>query len=248
MKRFLLTLLLIALPLAAQEEKKPETKPAPEVQKMFLLKYADPQAVRNLLQVFHAGIVADREMHVLTVEATPEAMATIEDAIKHLDIPSAAPSNVDLTVYLLVAHEGENSAGSGSVPKDLDPVVTQLKNAFAFKSYSLLDVLALRTRTGEQASTTSSGGAVQNGTTTVAVVTNFRISSANLGGDGATIHISKMQAGIKMPVFSNNGYAYNDLGLNTDIDVKEGQKVVIGRLGISKDQALFLVMTAKILQ
>jgi hypothetical protein len=248
MKRFLLTMLLIALPSAAQDDKKTDVKDTPVVQKMFVLKYADPQSVKNLLQVFHPTIDASREMHVLTVEASRESMAAIEDAIKRLDVPSAAPANVDLTIYLLVGHESESPAGSGSVPKDLDSVVTQLKSAFAFKSYSLLDVLALRTRTGESASTISSGGAVQNGTTSVPVITNFRISSANLGGDGATIHISRMQAGIKMPVFTNNGFSYNDLGLNSDVDIKEGQKVVIGRLGISKDQALFLVMTAKILQ
>jgi hypothetical protein len=54
MKRLLFALLLIALPLAAQEAKKEDEKsvvqPAPpRVQKLFLLKYADPIQVANLL-------------------------------------------------------------------------------------------------------------------------------------------------------------------------------------------------------
>jgi len=163
-------------------------------------------------------------------------------------VPSAAPTNIDLTIYMVVGHEAESSAGSVPVPKELDSVVTQLKNAFAFKSYSLLDVLALRTRTGEQASTTSSGGAVPNGNGSAPVITTFRINNAAVGGDGASIHISRLNANIKMPVVSGMQVSYTDLGLNSDVDIKEGQKVVIGRLGISKDQALFLVMTAKILQ
>ena len=248
MKRFLLALLLIALPLAAQEEKKTETNRPVAVQKLFVLKYADPQAVENLLRVFNASISPNRDMRVLAVSATPETMAAVEDAIKRLDVPSAAPANVDLTVYLLVGHEGESPAGSAAIPKDLDSVVTQLKNAFAFKSYSLLDVLALRTRTGEQASTTSSGGAVPNGNGSAPVITTFRINNAAVGGDGASIHISRLNANIKMPVVSGMQVSYTDLGLNSDVDIKEGQKVVIGRLGISKDQALFLVMTVKILQ
>ena len=248
MKRFFLALLLLALPLAAQEEKKTEAKPPATVQKLFVLKYADPQAVENLLRVFNASIAPNRDMRVLAVSAIPETMAAIEDAIKRLDVPSAAPANVDLTIYLLVGHEGESPAGGAAVPKDLDSVVTQLKNAFAFKSYSLLDVLALRTRTGEQASTTSSGGAVPNGNASAPVITTFRISNAAVGGDGTSIHISRLNAGIKMPVVSGMQVSYTDLGLNTDVDIKEGQKVVIGRLGISKDQALFLVMTVKILQ
>ena len=64
MKRFFLALLLLALPLAAQEEKKAEAKPAATVQKLFVLKYADPQSVRMLLSVFHANMEPNRDMRV----------------------------------------------------------------------------------------------------------------------------------------------------------------------------------------
>jgi len=131
MRRVFLALLLLALPLAAQEEKKAEAKPTATVQKLFVLKYADAQSVRSLLQVFRANIDANRELRVLAVDATPETMAAIEDAIKRLDVPSAAPTNIDLTVYLVVGHEGDSPAGAVPVPKDLDSVVTQLKSAFA---------------------------------------------------------------------------------------------------------------------
>ena len=172
-------------------------------------------------------------------------MAAIEDAIKRLDVPSAAPVNIDLTVYLVVGHEGEAAAASPSMPKDLDPVVTQLKNAFAFKSYSLLDVLAIRTRTGQPVSTSSSGGAMQGAPGEFRTVTSrLHVDTASVGNDGATIHINKLNAVITVPQGNNS----QNLSLETDMDIKEGQKVVIGRLGISKDQALFLVMTVKILQ
>jgi hypothetical protein len=251
MKRFVLAVLLMALPLAAQEEKKGETKPAgPFVQKLFVLKYADPQSLEHLLQVFQARIDANRDLHVLAVSASPETMAAIEDAIKRLDVPSAAATNVDLTVFLVIGHEGESPAGSAPVPKDLDSVVTQLKSAFAFKSYSLMDVIALRTRTGQAANTTSSGGAapVGPGNATQPVITNLKINDSGVASDGVTIRIHGLGANMKMPYSNGNGFSYMDLGMNTDLDIKEGQKVVIGRLGISKDQALFLVMTAKIVQ
>jgi hypothetical protein len=250
MKRFLFALMLMALPLAAQDDKKAETKPAPTVQKLFLLKYADPDNLANLLQVFHANIRPNRDMRALAVDGTSEAVAGIEDAIKRLDILAAAPANVDLTVYLVVGHEAESPAGSSPVPKDLDSVVTQLKNAFAFKSYSLLDVLALRTRTGQPASTTSSGGAMQFGDgSSQPVVTSFSIRSATIASDGATVRIDSLSSNCKVPLPTVSGgkiFAPQDLGIRTDIDIKEGQKVVVGRLGISRDQALFLVMTVKI--
>jgi hypothetical protein len=250
MKRFLLALLLLALPLAAQEEKKAEPKPAPAptVQRLFMLKYADPQSLFNLLRVFHSNIVPDRDMRALSVDASPEAMAGIEDAIKHLDVPAAAPTNVDMTVYLVVGHEAESPTASTALPRDLDSVVTQLKNAFAFKAYSLLDALELRTRTGQQASTSSSGGTVQiSEGHSQPVTTTFKIRSASIGSDGSAVRVDGLNASIKMPVPNGNGGStYADLGIGTDLDIKEGQKVVVGRLGISRDQALFLVMTVKI--
>lgn len=252
MKRFLLAFMLLALPLAAQDNKQPEPKPdaGPTVQKLFLLKYADPMSIYTLLRVFHASVTPNRDMRALAVDASPEAMNAIEDAIKRLDVPSSAPANLDLTVYLVVGHETESPAGSSPVPKDLDGVVTQLKNAFAFKNYSLLDVLALRTRTGQGASTTSSGGGIQFGDgSSQPVLTTFSIRSATVAGDGATVRIDNLQSNSKLALPAmNNGRVFvpQELNIHTDIDIKEGQKVVVGRLGISRDQALFLVMTVKI--
>ena len=249
MKRLLPVLMLLALPLAAQEAKLVDTisKPVPNVQKLFMLKYADPENLNSLLRVFPVSMVPNRDLRALGVSGPPEAVAAVEDAIKRLDIPSAAPANIDITVYLMVGREGENPPGSSATPKDLDSVVTQLKNAFAFKNYSLMDVLSLRTRTGQQASTTSSGGALQfqNGGPQP-VTTTFNIRAASIGSDGSTVRIDGIQTGSKVPVPRGNDSAYQDLGIRTDIDIKEGQKVVVGRLGISKDQALFLVMTVKI--
>jgi hypothetical protein len=245
MKRTLLALMLMALPLAAQDV--PPQPKVPTVQKLFLLKYADPNNLTQLLQVFHAEVRPNQQMRALAVDATKETMTAIEDVIKRLDVPSAASTNIDLTVYLLVGHEGDILAGSPPVPKDLDTVVAQLKNAFAFKNYSLMDVLALRTGTGQQAGTTSSGGAIQfTGGGSQPVTTSFAIRSASISGDGSTVHLDALHSSSKVPITSGNGFSYQDLGINTNIDIKEGQKVVVGRLGISKDQALFLVMTVKI--
>ena len=50
----------------------------------------------------------------------------------------------------------------------------------------------------------------------------------------------------KLPVPSGTAFNYQNLNMNTDLDIKEGQKVVVGRFGISHDQALFLVLTARV--
>ena len=247
MKRFLLLTMLLALPLAAQDEKKPE--PKPRVQRVFILKYADPARISNLLGVFGAAMTANSDLHALAVTSSPEVMPAIEDAIKRLDVPTAAPQNIELTVYYLIGGDGD--ASGIAPPKELDSVVAQLKNSFPFKSYRLLDTLALRSRAGQAAETSSAPGQVALGSPSALI--QFSIRSATLSTDGSTVRIDKMRAGMRMPVPTAGGptgattqYQYVDLGLNADVDIKEGQKVVVGRLTVNKDQALFLVLTAGI--
>jgi hypothetical protein len=84
----------------------------------------------------------------------------------------------------------------------------------------------------------------------VSVITSLRINSISVQGDG-TVRIDGMSSQFKAPVATGSGsdtsYNYIDLGIQTDLDIKEGQKVVVGRVGMSHDQALFLVMVARVL-
>jgi hypothetical protein len=253
MKRLLFALLLISLPLAAQEAqaKKDDQKSgppstAPRIQKLFLLKYADPTHVANLLAVFNASNRPDSEMHALAVETTSEAtMKAIDEAIQRLDVPSAASKNIEMTAYLLIGGETAGTEAS-AMPKELDGVVTQLKNAFAFKSYRLLDILALRTRVGQRASTSSVGRPMQIGTNSPAPTTQFRINSAGIGSDETTVRIDGLNLQSRIPVATGPGqYGFNDVGLQADVDIKQGQKVVIGRVSVA-ESALFVVLTAQV--
>jgi hypothetical protein len=251
MKRLLFALLLMALPLAAQEAKKEDQKsdaqPAgPTVQKLFLLKYADPAKVAELLRVFNASVSPNSDMHALAVKTAPgPSMAAIEEAIQRLDVPSAASKNIEITAYLLI---GGDSAGTeaSAIPKEMDSVVAQLKNAFAFKSYRLMDTLALRTRVGQRASTNSVGRPIQIGTNSPAPTTQFRINSAGIGSDETTVRIDGLNLDSRIPVQSSPGqYNFSSVGLQADVDIKQGQKVVIGRVSVA-ESALFVVLTAQV--
>jgi hypothetical protein len=251
MKRVLLALMLLTVPLAAQEQKSDApAKPAapPNQTKVFILKYADPQAIRNLLAIFSAGVAANPEIHALAVTAPQDAMRSIEEAIAKLDVPAAAPKNFDFTVYLVVGTEAENIISAG-VPKDLDGVIAQLKGAFAFKNYRLLDVLTVRARGGQTVNTRSSGGSVQLSSVSKQVNSTFSIRSASLVPDGATIRLDRLSCQSKVPIeISPGNYSDETLSLDTDLDIKEGQKVVVGRMGMSSQQAMFVVLTVKVVQ
>ena len=247
-----LALLLLAPVAMAQEQKKADEKPAaPLVQRLFVLKYADPNQIGDLIKVFTGNVTPNPSMHALAVSATPDAMTAIEDAIKRLDVPAAAPQNVELTFYLLVG--GSESANQGTLPKDLDSVVAQLKNAFTYKSYRLLDVLTMRTRTGQPVSTNSAGGAVQFGNSSQPIITQFQIKSVSVGPEGA-IRIDGLRASNRVPLATginpvvSTQFTYQDIGINADLDIKEGQKVVVGKMSMNPNDAMFLVLTARVAQ
>ncbi len=238
--------LLLALPLAAQETA--NLVPKPPVQKLIPLKYADPRTVTDLLRVFDSTIISNTEMHALAVKASPATMQAIEEAVARLDTPAAAPKDIELTIHLLVGTDADGNIG-GPLPKDLDSVAAQLKNNFSFKTYRQLDVMTLRSRAGQRAGTESSGGFMQFGTVTKPVVTSFQMNSSSIGADGTTVRLDGVRSSTRIPVEVQPGNFNNqDLSLNTDLDIREGQKVVVGRMGINREQALFLVLTARVVQ
>jgi hypothetical protein len=253
MKRALLAVFLTLASLAAQTDKDPEKRQEQDqgntarkrVQRIFVLKYADPGNMFDLLRVFDANIGINSELHALSVTAPEQTMQALELAINKLDVPAAAVKNIELTMQLVIGSDGD--AGGGALPKDLEPVVTQLRNAFPFKSYRLLDVLTMRTRSGRPVGTTSSGGSMQFGGSSKPVVSTFNINSSRLGEDGTTVRLDGVRASSRIPVEMGQGsFSFQELNLNTDVDIKAGQKVVIGRHGINREQALFLVVSAQV--
>jgi hypothetical protein len=243
-----LLILLAASALAQDAAQAPAQPKKPDAQRLFVLKYADPQQLSNLLRVFDAQTTPNTGFHALAIRANPDAMNAIEEAIKRLDVPAAAPRDVDLTAQLVLGAEGADQAGS-ALPKDLESVVAQLRQTFPFKTYGLLDVLTLRSRTGGngQTSTTSSGGAVPVNGQPQPVESSLNLNSISVEGDGATVRIDGFNLAANVPYGSGGMLQSHRLNLRTDLDIKEGQKVVVGRLGINPSQALFVVLTAKIL-
>ncbi len=106
------------------------------MQKLVTLKYADPQSVVRLLRVWGLDSVEmDNQLKVLSLSGTKARVASAEEAIKQLDVPSAAQKNIELTVYFVAGSDQANAFGN-PIPQDLQSTVAQLKNAFPFKNYA----------------------------------------------------------------------------------------------------------------
>jgi hypothetical protein len=235
-KRILLGMAMAGA-LAAQTSPAPAPAQPPELprqQRVFVLKYADAQHVASVLGVFGYGINADRELHVVAVSAPAETMTAVEDAIKRLDVPTAAPKDVDLTVYLMVA--SEETAGGGSLPSELQPVAGELRKIFSYKSFRLLDSILLRTQPGVEA---IANGVIASGELKALYSFIARPSAVTEDPQGRLIRLDHLHLIVKP---SGGG----EVGIRTEITVREGQRVVVGKSNMGAGQSLILVLTAKV--
>ena len=236
MKRIVLSALLLAAPMLAQ------TSPNERITKLVALQNVDPNAIQNMVRMFGVDSAANGQMKSLVISGSPDKVAAAEAAIKQLDV---ALKNIDLTVYFVVGGDQANLEG-GAVPQEIRDVITQLKGTFTFKEYKMLDVLTLRTRAGSSAQTSGMLNA-----STPPKMSRFSIRNATVSEDGTTVRIDRMNAGLKIPVVlpAGKGVEYTDSGILQDVDVKEGQKVVVGRSSLEGPQkALFLILTAHVIQ
>ena len=237
MRRVLIAALLMVGPVMAQTETPQATE---KVQKLVMLKYADAQAIQNLIRMFYVDVSVNVQMKVIGLSGTKEHIAAAEEAIKQLDVPSAAQKNIELTVYFVTGTDQDKGFGN-PIPQDLQSTVAQLKNTFPFKNYGLLDVLSIRTRSGVGAETSGQYGLL---------FTQFKVRSASLDGDGSMIRLDGLHAGLRNPTTDLSGKTtYIDSGISADVlDVKEGQRLVVGRSSMNgPEKALFLVLIAKVI-
>jgi hypothetical protein len=236
--RRILSGLAVAGALAAQTPSTPPPATVPfNQQRVFMLKYADSRHVADVLAVFGYGIKADRDMHVVAVSAPAEAMSAIEEAVKRLDVPAAAPKDIDLVVYLVVASE-QVSAGS-ELPSELQPVASELKKIFSYKGFRLLDSILLRTQPGNMA---MARGTIKANEETKTTRYTFQVQPSAVTEDpnGRLIRLDNLNLSVEG--------GDHDAGIRTEITVREGQRVVVGKSNMGSGGSLILVVTAKVTQ
>ncbi|MCI0624052.1 MAG: hypothetical protein L0387_20760 [Acidobacteria bacterium] len=181
-------------------------------------------------------------------------MPTIEDTIRRLDVPPPAPQNVELTVYVLLASDQETRPGS--VAPELESVVKQLKTTFTFRGFHTIDTLVVRSRDRQ-------GAEVKGLARFDADIPNpstykFQYKAASILSDekGRSIRLDGLRFDAQIASKSQQaegsggtGNNWIDAGFGTDVDVREGQKVVVGKAAIGgTNNALILVITAKVLE
>ncbi len=240
--KLLCGLALMSLLALGQEEGAPKT-----VRKLIQLKYANAGQVHSLLRIYQSNDLmlnaSDERMHVLAVQGTPALVATIEEAVKKLDVP---PVDFELTVYLI----STTAQGGDQLPEALAGTAKQLHGVFAYKGYQLLESFVLRGRDGQSQNNsgqaTSAEGTVKNSTY------SFRYNRASVL-DGTPKIVSLQNLNLQIRLFTGRDVKgdaqYKTTGLSTDVDIRDGQKVVVGKSDVNNGESpLILVVTAKVVE
>jgi hypothetical protein len=254
MKRLisLLFVLLLATPaVVAQETKKDEFNTNKDLKtKLFVVQNRDPNTIAGAVRLLGSGfkgaeLNTNQELRTITVRDFPENIAAIEDAIKRLDVPAAPAPDLELKISVLI---GSKSPLSGaSVPDDLKPVVQQLESTLSYAHYGLMTTTVHRTKTGNGiegsgvAEPTLLGMKVEQARP---IFYTYNLRSITVRETSLDVH--NFQFSMRVPIDIGNGsIQYQNVGFETPVAVRQGEKVVIGTTTMG-DKALIVVVAAKV--
>ncbi|MEO8098770.1 MAG: hypothetical protein ABI811_13795 [Acidobacteriota bacterium] len=222
--------------------------PAPlnanEVVRVVEVKQGEANDIYYTLQRVFPGVSVNGRM--LIVRGPESVVGTIEEAIKKLDVPPApkpearAAANVELTVYLLYGSSQEDNAAK--VPAELDATVRKMRALFPYKSYRVLDTQIMRSRDGQQ---TAASGNLPGGRSSFSFRFLPRVSA---GPAPRTVRVERLGLSVRL-ADKNTGQETGQASIETDIDAREGQTVVVGKANVTgTDDAIFLVVTPTVIQ
>jgi len=237
MKRLLITLLCSAA-LFAQDQ----------VSRVVQLRHIPPGSVQVVLAVLSGGKVifqSDSNANIVAMRGPLELVDAMEAAIKKLDVPAPAIKNIELTFQMLLASpQGESPA----IAPELTGVVQQLRNVFGLKSIRVLETAVLRGREGKGGLTNGMMAPPSKVDAPATYLIAYDTTEVSAGEKGAHVRINKLRFNTKIPLANGAGSVqFFESGINTDVDVREGQKVVVGKSSIDgASQSIFLVVTAKV--
>lgn len=234
-------LILVATVSALAEE-----APAPKEHEQTVIvqtKYLDVEDVSRLLQPLAISVTVHPDTNAVILRGKDLKVAM--DLIEALDVPPEPKANIELTVFILGA--ATQSLDDGPLPRDLDTVTQELGKLFGYRSFTLLDTIFLRVRDGRGGRV---DGAVNGGSGESRSNYDFGFNEAKIipREDRNLVRLDGL-----VFLYGRNKSADNDFraSLRTDIEVREGQKAVVGKAtpqGADAGKTLILVVEAKILR
>ncbi len=251
-----------ALAQTGADQKKDEKEPAPQAPKLsvklFEIKHRSPRSLASSLQSLGSGlpnttIYANEDLKTLTVRDYPENLAAIEEALKRLDVPDKSPVSLEFQLHLIGASMATTE--KSTLPKNLEPVVEQLKSTLKFTNYHY--VSSVLNRVSDRGKIESSGVTGSLFPTPPGILNSpetptfyqYSLSRVSLTQDAAgkeSVQIDSFRFGVSVPIKYGQSTQYKDIGIVTPLSLREGEASVVGTANIGgSDEAIIVVVSVK---
>lgn len=152
--------------------------------------------------------------------------------------PPGGTANLTLTVYLVSGLAEAQAVAKDEVPQDLAETLQQLRGVFAYKSYKLIEAVTLRGR--------NNGGAEVGGELPDYSFYDFKYGRARISAEVPhMVHLDSL----RLEITRRHSNRIDTIALvSTDLDVRDGQKTVVGKSAVNRTDALFLVIVPKVVE
>lgn len=228
----------------AQEAQKPAFAPPTMVTKLIPVKHVTGSqfnAMVKLLENFGAGVKGDYQLKMLSVTGTATVVQAVEEAVKRFDVAPPPARNAEVTMWVVT---GSSKPSDAKTPAELDSVIKQLRGIFPYVSYRLLDVQYLRTREGTNIAAPIMQGQLADpsgGTVPYTYDASFWVTSSE-EPSGRLFRLDNFS----FVASRGGGPSRTQIAkLAMSVDVRDGQKAVVGKANMDQDTALFVVISVK---
>jgi type II secretory pathway component GspD/PulD (secretin) len=200
-----------------------------------------------------AVIEASRELRTISIRDYPENIATIEEAIRRLDVPRASrpvDPDIELTMHIMIA--SNDQLPDDDFPTSLRPVVSQLKNTFNYRHYKLVTPILHRARLNQKNSTlyqSSGNSTYQMAGSAGATKVNYQygyqeinLEAAGSGRPSVLIRNFRFELDGKG---DESGAALGNALIASNLSIRDGESLVVGSASL-RDRAVIIVLSLRV--
>jgi hypothetical protein len=263
-------LVLLCCSAAVRAQPAPQAQPTPAPDntvnekgfrsRVFEIKHRDPVNLVRVLSPLGSGwrgalMSSNEPFQTITVRDFPENIAAIEEAIKRLDVPEPARPGVEFHVHILVATNSPTYSPPNEYPSELGAVIKQLQSTLNYKFYHLMTSQVLRAKEQGMRSVNVKGVSelklrADTEASKNPIFYDFHFENITLddvASGAAKIQVGQFGFSMKVPVLmsSQGPLQYESIGFNTPVNMREGEKVVVGTTSM-EDKGIVVVLTGSI--
>lgn len=162
---------------------------------------------------------------------------------------AVGPANVELVLHVLLGKAGAQEGPEG--PPELRPVLAQLRAGSELGSFRVIESASYRMREKDQLGVNGSLNWPETPEgATVTYQFSIRETLVERGAGGNVIRMQGLRFNNRVPILQPGGLVqFAEVGINTSLDLKEGQRVVVGKShASSKAGSILLLLSARVLE